>query len=134
MDDLVMDALQDAIRDANAAAKRARKPATIEAAKQRAAQLHEVLAHIEKLENQITAAMFGVPPPGADHPFAAYVYQSDSGPVQTYYTAADDRLRVVPKLDAEQCASALRVPGLQAVVRNALERRQRLLAKLKAQA
>lgn len=68
-------------------------------------------------------------PAGADHPFATGQYQSDSGPVVTFAVDADGRLAHVPNMTAQQCAIALQVPGLQAVVRKAIERRQRLLAK-----
>lgn len=77
---------------------------------------------------QQAAALLGQPVPTA-HPFVAGSYMSDNGPVQTYHVAADDRLRLVPKLTAEQCAAALRMPDLQIVVRRAVERRQRALAK-----
>ncbi len=64
------------------------------------------------------------PQPEDENPFKAFTYMSDNGLVQTFYRAADDRLRVVPTFDAAQCASALLVPGLQIVVRKAIERRQ----------
>lgn len=130
MDDQLQDALWDAISDAQAAQKRARNPVAIERAALRAKRLHAVMGYIEQLEDKLASLQgSNAPAEGADHPFAAFTYMSDSGPVQTYYTAADDRLRVVPNLDATKCEAALRVPGLQAVVKNALERRLRLLAK-----
>lgn len=67
--------------------------------------------------------------PEADNPFKAHTYLSDNGPVQTYHCAADDRLRALASFDQAQCEAALRVPGLQAVVRNALERRLRRLTR-----
>ena len=87
--------------------------------------LREAVAMFATLQN----AQAMPAPAGADHPFAASAYMSDGGPVQTYVVDADGRLARVPKLNAEQCAIALQVPGLQTVVRKAIERRQRVLAK-----
>ena len=87
--------------------------------------LREAVALIHQLPAPPAAAV----PIGADHPFAASAYMSDNGPVQTYVVDAEQRLARVPTMTAEQCASALQVPGLQAVVRKAIERRQRALAK-----
>lgn len=70
---------------------------------------------------------------GSPHPFAASSYMSDNGPVQTYVVDADSRLARVPKFTASECAIALQVAGLQTVVRKAIERRQRVLAKAGAQ-
>ena len=41
----------------------------------------------------------------------------------------EDRVRMVAGFDADQCAAALLVPGLQKSVKTAIERRQRKLAK-----
>ena len=87
--------------------------------------LREAVALIHQLPAAKTTAV----PMGAAHPFAASSYLSDNGPVQTYVVDAEQRLARVPTMTAEQCASALQVPGLQAVVRKAIDRRQRALAK-----
>ena len=87
--------------------------------------LREAVALIHQLPAAKTMAV----PMGAAHPFAASSYMSDNGPVVTYVVDAESRLSRVPSFTAEQCATALQVPGLQAVVRKAIERRQRLLAK-----
>ena len=87
--------------------------------------LREAVAMFDQLQSTQPAP----PAAGADHPFEASAYMSDNGPVQTYVVDADGRLARVPKLNAEQCAIALQVPGLQTVVRKAIERRQRVLAK-----
>lgn len=84
------------------------------------------------LIHQLPAAKTTTVPMGAAHPFAASSYMSDNGPVVTYVVDAESRLSRVPTFTAEQCATALQVPGLQAVVRNAIERRQRALAKVGA--
>lgn len=39
------------------------------------------------------------------------------------------RIEIVKELDAEECHAALKVPGLQKIVRQAVERRLRRLAK-----
>ena len=129
MDKHLTVALQHAITDAANAMRRARKPEAIDSAKRQWRLLTEVQDYIDTLEDRLAAATPGpaAPPAGADHPFAASTYMSDNGPVQTYYLATDDRLRVVPTLTAEQCAVALRVPDLQVSVRKALERRLRIL-------
>lgn len=87
--------------------------------------LREAVALIHQLPAAKTTAV----PMGAAHPFAASSYMSDNGPVVTYVVDAESRLSRVPSFTTEQCATALQVPGLQAVVRKAIERRQRLLAK-----
>lgn len=66
---------------------------------------------------------------GADHPFATGQYASDNGPVVMFAADAESRLSRVPGFTAEQCEIALQVPGLQTVVRKAIERRQRALSK-----
>lgn len=90
--------------------------------------LVEAVALIHQLPDAQTTAV----PMGAAHPFAASAYMSDNGPVQTYVVDAEGRLARVPKFTAEQCAIALRVPGLQDVVRKAIERRQRALSRVSA--
>lgn len=87
--------------------------------------LREAVALIQQLPAAQTTAV----PMGAAHPFAASSYMSDNGPVVTYVVDAESRLSRVPTFTAEQCAIALQVPGLQTVVRKAIERRQRALAK-----
>lgn len=79
--------------------------------------------------DQLQPAQATSPDLAALHPFAALSYMSDNGPVQTYVVDADQRLARVAKFNASDCAIALQVPGLQAVVRKAIERRQRLLSK-----
>lgn len=124
-------ALNAAIIKANAEIKRKKSPAAAERAEDVFKGLLSLRDYITTLEDRIAelSAPQGEPPEGADHPFAAFTYMSDTGPVQLYHTAADDRLRVVPALDAQQCEVALRVDGLQVVVRKALERRLRALNK-----
>lgn len=131
MDNHLTVALQRAITEAAAAARRARKPEAIDSAKRQWRLLTEVQDHIDTLEDRLAAAAPDAiaAPASAAHPFAASTYMSDNGPVQTYHLGADDRLRVVPTLSAEQCAAALRMPDLQVGVRKAIERRQRALAK-----
>lgn len=123
--------LQRAITEAEMLARRARKPDAIDSAKRQWRLLTELQDYIHALEDRLAKATpeAAAPPAGADHPFAASTYMSDSGPVQTYHQGVDDRLRVVPALTAEQCTVALLVPGLQVSVRKALERRQRALGK-----
>ena len=87
--------------------------------------LREAVALIQQLPAAKTAAV----PMGAAHPFAASSYMSDNGPVVTYVVDTESRLSRVPAFTTEQCAIALQVPGLQTVVRKAIERRQRALAK-----
>ena len=79
--------------------------------------------------DQLKPAQAAAPPPDASHPFAASAYMSDNGPVQTFVVDAEQRLARVPKFTAGECAIALQVAGLQTVVRKAIERRQRALAK-----
>ena len=79
--------------------------------------------------DQLKPAQAAAPPPDASHPFAASAYMSDNGPVQTVVVDAEQRLASVPKFTAAECAIALQVDGLQTVVRKAIERRQRVLAK-----
>ncbi|WP_447936913.1 hypothetical protein [Thermomonas fusca] len=131
MDNHLTVALQRAITGAAAATRRARKPEAIDSAKRQWRLLTEVQDYIGTLEARLAAATpaASAAPAGAEHPFAAFTYMSDNGPVQTYHLGADDRLRVVPTLTAEQCAAALRMPDLQVAVRKAVERRQRTLAK-----
>lgn len=64
-----------------------------------------------------------------EHPFHAGFYPTDAGPRPLYHLSAEDRLRVVPRLDAAQCRRALALPGLQVTVQRALERRLRQLAR-----
>ena len=87
--------------------------------------LREAVALIVYLQPEPAAAAL----PTASHPFAASAYMSDNGPVQTYVVDAEQRLARVPKFTAAECAIALQVDGLQTVVRKAIERRQRVLAK-----
>ena len=87
--------------------------------------LREAVAMFDQLQPAQAAA----PPPDASHPFAASAYMSDNGPVQTFVVDAEQRLARVPKFTAAECAIALQVAGLQTVVRKAIERRQRVLAK-----
>lgn len=94
-----------------------------------AAGVADLEAAVEKAKELLASRQQPHVPEGADHPFAAYTYPSDTGPIQTYHMTVEDRLRVVPKLDAGQCEAALRVPNLQTSVRKALERRLRALAK-----
>ena len=82
--------------------------------------------------DQLKPAQAAAPPPDASHPFAASAYMSDNGPVQTFVVDAEQRLARVPKFTAAECAIALQVDGLQTVVRKAIERRQRVLAKVGA--
>jgi hypothetical protein len=70
-----------------------------------------------------------LPASDVPHPFAGATYRTDQGKHQTYITDAEGRLARVPSLTAEQCQVALRLPGLQQVVRKAIERRQRQLSK-----
>lgn len=86
----------------------------------------DLLDEVEKL--RASAAPVNAQEHGGN-PFTAYTYQSDHGPVQTYHCDADGRLRVLASFDKAQCEAGLLVPGLQAVVRNALERRLRKLAR-----
>lgn len=121
-------ALQHAIALAQAARQRAKRPEVIAKAENYLAGLQEVHQRILRMESELATLQPSAPTRGADdNPFKAYVYPSDRGPVQTYHCAADDRLRAVPTFDAAQCAAALRVPGLQAAVRKAVERRLRRL-------
>lgn len=86
-------------------------------------------AFSDVLDELVTLRASTTPFPETDNPFKAFTYPSDHGPVQTYHCAADDRLRALASFDQAQCEAALRLPGLQAVVRNTLERRLRKLAK-----
>ena len=86
--------------------------------------LREAVALIEQLPQPAATLE-----PGDQHPFAASHYMSDNGPVQTYVVDADGRLARVANFTTKDCEIALQVPGLQTVVRKAIERRQRLLAK-----
>lgn len=71
------------------------------------------------------------PPPAAtaEDPFLGAAYRTDSGTFRPSVLDAEGRLAIVPRLTAEQCAIALRRTDLQVVVRKAIERRQRALAK-----
>lgn len=44
-------------------------------------------------------------------------------------TTTEERILAARRFDAEQCAAALQVPGLQKGAKQAIERRQRQLAK-----
>ncbi len=95
-------------------------------------ELAEAASAVACALTELTALRLKTDPPelaGADHPFATGQYQSDNGPVVTFAVDADGRLALVPHLTAEQCAMALQIQGLQHVVRKAVERRQRVLAK-----
>lgn len=128
MDSHLDAALERAIANAYATSRRPNKTPAIAAAHRQWLLLQDIRRHIESLEQRLAATEQAEPPPqGADHPFAAYTYPSDHGPVQTYHLAAEDRLRAVRTLDARQCEAALRLPGLQVTVRKALERRLRHL-------
>lgn len=106
-----------------AAITAAEECAAIEAA---ADAFSDVLDELATLRASTTPS---TPPPETDNPFKSFTYQSDHGPVQTYHCDADGRLRVLASFDKAQCEAGLLVPGLQAVVRNALERRLRKLAR-----
>lgn len=110
--------------------KKAQQHTKVTAAAVSAAALE---AAVEKAKELMACRQQPHVPEGADHPFAAYTYPSDAGPVQTYHCAVDDRLRVVPKLTAAQCEAALRMPDLQVTVRKAVERRLRALSKVSPQ-
>lgn len=131
MDNHLTVALQRAITEAAGAARRARNPEAVDNAKRQWRLLTEVHDYIDTLEDRLAAAAPDAiaAPAGAAHPFAAGTYMSDNGPVQTCHLGADDRLRVVPTLSAEQCVAALRLTDLQVAVRRAVERRQRALGK-----
>jgi hypothetical protein len=60
---------------------------------------------------------------GPRNPFRA----AKVGNVQTYYLVAEDRIRRVKEFDFYECEAALRVRGLQATVRRAIECRMRQL-------
>ena len=105
--------------------RRAQLQASVDKAQAYWCDLREAVAMFDQLQPvQATS-----PDLAALHPFAASSYMSDNGPVQTYVVDADQRLARVAKFNASDCAIALQVPGLQAVVRKAIERRQRTLAK-----
>ncbi len=127
MDKRLHTALNNAIKDAKAAHERAKNPTASTRWEERWHDLLDVRDHIHDLERQIEAAT--PRQPEAHNPFKAHAYISDNGPVQTYHCAADDRLRALASFDQAQCEAALQLPGLQAVVRNALERRLRRLAR-----
>ncbi|MCL6619960.1 MAG: hypothetical protein K6T33_09250 [Thermomonas hydrothermalis] len=123
-------ALQEARALALALQERAeRMPGGRRSARQtRVAEAQRLLAALE-----VIAAHTGneATPPNAagDHPFHAGFYPTDAGPRPLYHLSAEDRLRVVPQLDAAQCRRALALPGLQLTVQRALERRLRQLAR-----
>lgn len=127
MDNRLRSALNSAIAEAKRAALRAKKPEASAKAETRWHALLDLHDYIRELEIQIEAA--SPHQPETDNPFKAFTYPSDNGPVQTYHCAADDRLRALANFDQAQCEAALRVPGLQASVRNALERRLRKLTR-----
>ena len=105
--------------------RRAQLKASADKAQAYLCDLREAVALLDQLQPaQATSSDLA-----ALHPFAALSYMSDNGPVQTYVVDADQRLARVAKFNASDCAIALQVPGLQAVVRKAIERRQRTLAK-----
>ena len=105
--------------------RRAQLQASVDKAQAYWCDLREAVAMFDQLQ----PAQATSPDLAALHPFAASSYMSDNGPVQTYVVDADQRLARVAKFNASDCAIALQVPGLQAVVRKAIERRQRTLAK-----
>lgn len=127
MDKRLHTALNNAIKDAKASHERAKNPTAATRWEERWHDLLDLRDHILELERQIDAA--SPQHPEADNPFKAFTYISDTGPVQAYHCDADGRLHALANFDQAQCEAALRVPGLQAVVRNALERRLRKLAR-----
>ena len=105
--------------------RREQLQASVDKAQASWCDLREAVAMFDQLQPAHATS----PDLAALHPFAASSYMSDNGPVQTYVVDADQRLARVAKFNASDCAIALQVPGLQAVVRKAIERRQRVLAK-----
>lgn len=127
MDNRLAKALARVTLDAARASGRAKKPAAAAQADALWQDLLDLQDYILELERAIEAQTG--PQGETNNPFKAFTYPSDHGPVQAYHCAADDRLRALASFDQAQCEAALRLPGLQAVVRNALERRLRKLAK-----
>lgn len=128
MDNRLAKALARVTLDAARASGRAKKPAAAAKADALWHDLLDLQDYILELERALEAQT-GPQGETGDNPFKAFTYPSDHGPVQAYHCAADDRLRALASFDQAQCEAALRLPGLQAVVRNALERRLRKLAK-----
>ena len=99
--------------------------------------LQAAVDHYDLLQTRLAAALQNRL--GADLPvpstevFAGAPYRTDTGWSHPLVLDADGRLRIVPTLTLEQCNDALRRTDLQHVVRKALERRQRTLAKAGAQ-
>lgn len=123
-----------AVQAARKGAKDPKRQARLEAAAITAAEEYAAIeaaadAFADALDELATLRASTTPTPETDNPFKAFTYPSDNGPVQTYHCAADDRLRALVNFDQAQCEAALRVPGLQASVRNAIERRLRKLTR-----
>ena len=64
-------------------------------------------------------------------PFRGQLYQTSSGPIQTYACDAENRLDAVNRMtDRAQLDAALAVPGLQKTVQAAIRRRIKQLDKV----
>lgn len=63
-----------------------------------------------------------------DNPFKGPCYNGH----QCYEQTTEDRIRKVSTFDADQCAAALAVPGLQKTVERAIHVRLRKLGKVAA--
>lgn len=122
-------ALQDAMALAGRLRERAeRMPGGRRGTRQaRLEEAQRLLAALEGIAAHLGTEATPQAMEGRDHPFHAGFYPTDAGPRPLYYLSAEDRLRVVPRLDADQCRQALAVPGLQVTVQRALERRLRRL-------
>lgn len=89
----------------------------------------EHLKHLETLLAKTLQERLSSDVPTSTEVFVGAAYRTDTGWAHPLVLDADGRLRIVPTLSLEQCNDALRRTDLQHVVRKALERRQRVLAK-----
>ena len=116
--------------------RRAQLQASADKAQAIVKDLQAAADHYHQLETRLAAALQNHP--DADEPepstevFVGTPYRTDTGWAHPLVLDADGRLRIVPTLSLEQCNDALRRTDLQHVVRKALERRQRMLAKAPA--
>lgn len=64
--------------------------------------------------------------PRNSNPFKGPCYDGH----QTYHVTAEDRINMVKSFNKSQCNAALKVPGLQKTVEQAITKRLRLLKEL----
>lgn len=117
--------------------RRAQLKASADKAEAIVKDLQAAADHYHQLETRLAEALQNRPNADGPEPstevFVGAPYRTDTGWAHPLVLDADGRLRIVPTLSLEQCNDALRRTDLQHVVRKALERRQRALAKAGAQ-